>query len=189
MVSIDMPAGPSEVLVICDRTSNPKYVASDLLSQAEHGPDSQVVLIAVDLNKDQLQKIEDELHDQASKLPRVDIVRESISKRFLSLFFFSSFRFLFLKKNKKLNKLISFILNVKTMEDALTFSNQYAPEHLILNFDDSEKYLQQVTNAGSVFIGPYSSERFNFFNDSFFFFFFSVCENNWIFCKFSYSIF
>jgi len=81
MVSIDMPAGPSELLVIADKSSNPAYVASDLLSQAEHGPDSQVVLLAVDLSDNELKKIEDQVHEQALKLPRCDIVRQSIPKR------------------------------------------------------------------------------------------------------------
>jgi phosphoribosyl-ATP pyrophosphohydrolase/phosphoribosyl-AMP cyclohydrolase/histidinol dehydrogenase len=78
-VGIDMPAGPSEVLVIADRDANPAFVASDLLSQAEHGVDSQVVLIAVDLSEEKLQAIEDELHNQAMALPRVDIIRGAIS--------------------------------------------------------------------------------------------------------------
>ena len=77
-VSIDMPAGPSEVLVVADKTADPAFVASDLLSQAEHGTDSQVVLIAVDLDEEQLQAIEDEVHKQAYELPRVDIVRGAI---------------------------------------------------------------------------------------------------------------
>lgn len=77
-VSIDMPAGPSEVLVIADSTANPAFVASDLLSQAEHGVDSQVVCIAVGLNDTQVQAIEDELHKQAMALPRVDMVRGAI---------------------------------------------------------------------------------------------------------------
>lgn len=80
-VSIDMPAGPSEVLVVADATANPAFVASDLLSQAEHGVDSQVILIAVDLTAEQLQAIEDELHAQASALPRVDIVEAPLSTR------------------------------------------------------------------------------------------------------------
>ncbi|RHZ76870.1 hypothetical protein Glove_187g96 [Diversispora epigaea] len=132
MVSIDMPAGPSELLVIADNTSIPSYVASDLLSQAEHGTDSQVVLIGVSLTPEHLSNIENEIHKQASRLPRVDIVRESIPK--------------------------SFILDVNDMEEAMKFSNDYAPEHLILHFDDADKWVEKVQNAGSVFVGAYSPE-------------------------------
>ncbi|KAF8926794.1 histidinol dehydrogenase-domain-containing protein [Dissophora ornata] len=132
LVSIDMPAGPSELLVIADMTSIPAYVASDLLSQAEHGTDSQVVLIAVGLTAEHLAAIEDQVHEQASRLPRVDIVRESIPK--------------------------SYIIEVETMEQAMRFSNEYAPEHLILHLEQAEKYVAQVNNAGSVFVGHWSPE-------------------------------
>ncbi|SRR6266498_3316481 len=134
MISIDMPAGPSELLVIADDTSNPAYVASDLLSQAEHGVDSQVVLVAVSLTPDHLAKIEHEIHIQASILPRVNIVSQSIPK--------------------------SFILQVNNLEEAIEFSNDYAPEHLILHLDEAEKLLEKVENAGSVFVGSYSPERY-----------------------------
>ncbi|KAG0202222.1 trifunctional histidinol dehydrogenase [Mortierella sp. NVP41] len=132
LVSIDMPAGPSELLVIADMTSVPAYVASDLLSQAEHGTDSQVVLIAVGLTAEHLAAIEDEVHDQASRLPRVEIVRESIPK--------------------------SYIIEVESMEEAMKFSNAYAPEHLILHLEQAEKHVDQVMNAGSVFVGHWSPE-------------------------------
>ncbi len=131
-VSIDMPAGPSEVLVIADKDANPAFVASDLLSQAEHGVDSQVVLIAVDLDEKHLQAIEDELHDQAMALPRVDIVRGSIAH--------------------------SVTVRVKTLDEAMEISNQYAPEHLILQIKDAEKLVEKVMNAGSVFIGEWTPE-------------------------------
>ncbi|KAI8181685.1 Histidine biosynthesis trifunctional protein [Colletotrichum sp. SAR 10_86] len=131
-VSIDMPAGPSEVLVIADKDANPAFVASDLLSQAEHGVDSQVVLIAIDLNEEQLQAIEDELHNQAMALPRVDIVRGSIAH--------------------------SVTIQVKTVDEAMRISNDYAPEHLILQLKDAEKVTEQVMNAGSVFIGEWTPE-------------------------------
>ncbi|USP79276.1 hypothetical protein yc1106_06550 [Curvularia clavata] len=131
-VSIDMPAGPSEVLVIADASANPAFVASDLLSQAEHGVDSQVILIAVGLNQDQLVAIEDELHKQATALPRVDIVRGAIEH--------------------------SFTLCVASMEEAMQLSNQYAPEHLILQVEDAEKVAEMVENAGSVFIGQWTPE-------------------------------
>ena len=131
-VSIDMPAGPSELLVIADRTANPAFVASDLLSQAEHGTDSQVVLIAVDLSEDQLAAIEDELHAQASTLPRRDIVRGAIEH--------------------------SVTLVVKDIGEAMSYSNQYAPEHLILQVESPESVMNLVENAGSVFIGPWAPE-------------------------------
>ncbi|KAK3362663.1 histidinol dehydrogenase-domain-containing protein [Lasiosphaeria hispida] len=131
-VGIDMPAGPSEVLVIADKDANPAFVASDLLSQAEHGVDSQVVLIGVDLTKDQLTAIEDELHKQAVALPRVDIVRGSIAH--------------------------SVTVLVKTVDEAMRISNKYAPEHLILQVKDAEKLVDRVMNAGSVFIGEWTPE-------------------------------
>lgn len=131
-VSIDMPAGPSEVLVIADKDSNPAFVASDLLSQAEHGVDSQVILIAVDLSEKQLQAIEDELHAQASALPRVDIVRGAIEH--------------------------SVTLEVRDIEEAMRLSNEYAPEHLILQIKDAEKVVELVENAGSVFVGEWTPE-------------------------------
>lgn len=131
-VSIDMPAGPSEVLVIADKSANPKFVASDLLSQAEHGIDSQVVLIAVDLSEEQLAAIEDELHAQAMALPRKDIVRGAIEH--------------------------SVTLVVKDITEALEYSNQYAPEHLILQVENAESVVDSVQNAGSVFVGPWAPE-------------------------------
>lgn len=131
-VSIDMPAGPSEVLVIADKDANPAFVASDLLSQAEHGVDSQVILIAVDLDEKELQAIEDELHKQAMALPRVEIVRGAIAH--------------------------SVTIQVKTVEQAMEVSNEYAPEHLILQLKDAEKVSELVMNAGSVFIGQWTPE-------------------------------
>jgi phosphoribosyl-ATP pyrophosphohydrolase/phosphoribosyl-AMP cyclohydrolase/histidinol dehydrogenase len=131
-VSIDMPAGPSEVLVIADKTSNPAFVASDLLSQAEHGVDSQVILIAIDLTEKELIAIEDELHAQAMALPRVDIVRGAIEH--------------------------SITLVVKDVEEALRLSNEYAPEHLILQIKDAASAVALVENAGSVFIGEWTPE-------------------------------
>lgn len=131
-VSIDMPAGPSEVLVVADKDANPAFVASDLLSQAEHGVDSQVILIAIDLNEQQLQAIEDELHNQAMALPRVDIVRGAISH--------------------------SVTIQVPTLDEAMRISNEYAPEHLILQIRDAEAAVDKVMNAGSVFIGQWTPE-------------------------------
>lgn len=131
-VSIDMPAGPSEVLVIADKDANPAFVASDLLSQAEHGVDSQVILIAVDLDEQQLKAIDDEVHNQATALPRVDIVRGSIAH--------------------------SVTVQVNTIQEAMRISNEYAPEHLILQIKDAAKSVDQVMNAGSVFIGEWTPE-------------------------------
>jgi phosphoribosyl-ATP pyrophosphohydrolase/phosphoribosyl-AMP cyclohydrolase/histidinol dehydrogenase len=131
-VGIDMPAGPSEVLVVADRDANPAFVASDLLSQAEHGVDSQVILIAIDLTDAQLAAIEDEVHQQAMALPRVDIVRGSIAH--------------------------SLTVRVKTVDEAMAISNKYAPEHLILQIKDAESVVDKVMNAGSVFIGEWTPE-------------------------------
>ncbi|TFK55953.1 histidine biosynthesis trifunctional-protein [Heliocybe sulcata] len=132
LVSIDMPAGPSEVLVIADSTGNPDFVAADLLSQAEHGIDSQVVLVAVDLTSSQLDAIEKAVDEQAKALPRVDIVRQSVAK--------------------------SIIVKASSVEEAVQFSNDYAPEHLILHLKEASQAVPLVENAGSVFVGPYSPE-------------------------------
>ncbi|KAF8551456.1 histidine biosynthesis trifunctional-protein [Imleria badia] len=132
LVSIDMPAGPSEVLVIADESCNPAFVAADLLSQAEHGVDSQVVLVSSSLSDDKLKEIEKEVDKQARALPRVDIVRESVSR--------------------------SLIVKTPGPEEALQFSNAYAPEHLILHLEGASAWVEHVKNAGSVFVGPYSPE-------------------------------
>ena len=131
-VSIDMPAGPSEVLVIADKEANPAFVASDLLSQAEHGVDSQVVCIAIDLNEEQLLAIEDEVDKQARALPRMDIVKGALAHS------------------------VTFV--VKDVAEAMALSNHYAPEHLILQIQDAESVVEQVQNAGSVFIGQWTPE-------------------------------
>lgn len=131
-VSIDMPAGPSEVLVIADKDANPAFVASDLLSQAEHGVDSQVICIAIDLNDEQLLAIEDEVDRQARALPRMDIVKGSLAHS------------------------VTFV--VKDIHEAMALSNEYAPEHLILQIQNAESVVEQVQNAGSVFIGQWTPE-------------------------------
>ncbi|KAL2823420.1 histidinol dehydrogenase-domain-containing protein [Aspergillus cavernicola] len=131
-VSIDMPAGPSEVLVIADKLANPAFVASDLLSQAEHGVDSQVILIAIDLNEQELQAIEDEVDSQARALPRMDIVKGSLEHS------------------------VTFV--VKDIDEAMALSNNYAPEHLILQIENAEAVVEKVLNAGSVFIGQWTPE-------------------------------
>jgi phosphoribosyl-ATP pyrophosphohydrolase/phosphoribosyl-AMP cyclohydrolase/histidinol dehydrogenase len=132
LVAIDMPAGPSEVLVIADHTCNPAFVAADLLSQAEHGTDSQVVLVAVNLTPEKLAAVEKEVDEQAHALTRVDIVRESIAK--------------------------SVIVKTISVEEAIAFSNDYAPEHLILHLENAGTRVASIDNAGSVFVGPYSPE-------------------------------
>ncbi|KAL4740501.1 histidinol dehydrogenase-domain-containing protein [Aspergillus similis] len=131
-VSIDMPAGPSEVLVIADKAANPAFVASDLLSQAEHGVDSQVILIAIDLNEQELKAIEDEVDRQARALPRMDIVRGSLAHS------------------------VTFV--VRDLNEAMDLSNDYAPEHLILQIENAEAAVEKVQNAGSVFIGQWTPE-------------------------------
>ncbi|KAF8076470.1 histidinol dehydrogenase-domain-containing protein [Lyophyllum atratum] len=132
LVSIDMPAGPSEVLVIADFTANPAFVAADLLSQAEHGVDSQVVLVAVSLTPEKLAEIERELDVQAHALSRVEIVRESIAK--------------------------SIIVKASSVNEAIAFSNDYAPEHLILHLENASEQVASIDNAGSVFVGSFTPE-------------------------------
>lgn len=132
LCAIDMPAGPSEVLVIADKFADPDFVASDLLSQAEHGIDSQVILLAVDMTSEEVDLIDEAVHRQALALPRVDIVRKCIAH--------------------------STTLQIKTMEEAFEMSNRYAPEHLILQIEDAESWVPKVNNAGSVFVGALSPE-------------------------------
>jgi len=131
-VSIDMPAGPSEVLVIADNTCIPSFVAADLLSQAEHGIDSQVILITVDLTEDEITKIEAEIDKQAKLLPRRDIVKEALKH--------------------------SYILQVDEIHRGIELSNEYAPEHLILQIKNAQEIVEKVENAGSIFIGHYAPE-------------------------------
>lgn len=108
-------------------------MAADLLSQAEHGVDSQVVLVTVNVSEERLAEIERQVDMQAKALPRVDIVRQSISK--------------------------SLIVRTTSVEEALTFSNDYAPEHLILHLENAPDVVKLVQNAGSVFVGAWSPER------------------------------
>lgn len=131
-VSIDMPAGPSEVLVIADATSNPAFVAADLLSQAEHGTDSQVILVTVSLDDAAVDAIDAEVHSQALALPRVDIVRAALAH--------------------------SVTLRTTSVAAAIALSNLYAPEHLILQIADAAAAVELVQHAGSVFIGPWTPE-------------------------------
>ena len=129
-IAIDMPAGPSEVLVIADEQAIPEYCAADLLSQAEHGSDSQVIFLSTD-EKIFNQTIE-ETEKQLKELPRNEFAKEAL-------------------KNSH------FIL-LNSLDEALEFSNLYAPEHLILALKDYEKYIPKIQNAGSVFLGNYSCE-------------------------------
>ncbi|MPS73366.1 MAG: histidinol dehydrogenase [Chryseobacterium sp.] len=129
-VAIDIPAGPSEVLVIADETSIPAFVASDLLSQAEHGTDSQVILLSSSENI--INKINFEIEKQLAGLPRKEIAEIALL-------------------NSK-----SILLN--SIDGAIEFSNFYAPEHLILSIENSEKFTNKITNAGSVFLGNFSPE-------------------------------
>jgi len=129
-VAIDMPAGPSEVMVVADSTAVPRFVASDLLSQAEHGQDSQVILVAIDgLN---LKEVEKELELQLSNLPRKAIAEKALAK--------------------------SRIVTVNNEIEALEVANLYAPEHLIVSVKDYADFAQNVLNAGSVFLGNYTPE-------------------------------
>src|SRR5690606_9990179 len=128
--AIDLPAGPSEVLVIADAGANPAFVAADLLSQAEHGPDSQVLLVTD--AKDLLPAVSTELERQLARLPRADIARTALAS--------------------------SSMIVVDSMEDALSVSNAYAPEHLILALREPRRWLARVTAAGSVFLGDWAPE-------------------------------
>ncbi|PKP35926.1 MAG: histidinol dehydrogenase [Bacteroidetes bacterium HGW-Bacteroidetes-17] len=129
-MAIDMPAGPSEVLIIADESGIPEFIAADLLSQAEHGTDSQVILLSD--NEEMIKKSLEEIQKQLNLLPRKTIARKAL-------------------ENSR-----AILLN--NIEECIELSNNYAPEHLILALKKPEKYLRQISNAGSVFIGNYSCE-------------------------------
>ena len=129
-VAIDMPAGPSEVEVLADETANPVFVAADLLSQAEHGVDSQVVLITT--SEELMKKVEDEVQQQLAQLPRWEMAEKSLA-------------------NSKL-------ILVKDMEEAIAMTNEYAPEHLIIETKNYMDLGEKVINAGSVFLGSFTPE-------------------------------
>lgn len=129
-VAIDMPAGPSEVAVLADETANPAYVASDLLSQAEHGVDSQAILITT--SEDMIDKVKNEVEKQLAVLPRKEITEKSLSHSKLIL--------------------------VNSIDEAIEMSNEYAPEHLIIETKDYMQVAERIVNAGSVFLGPYTPE-------------------------------
>ena len=129
-VAIDMPAGPSEVCIIADENSNARFVAADLLSQAEHGVDSQVLLISTSQQK--ISEVENELQEQLSLLPRKDFAEKALEN--------------------------STAVLVRNTDEAIQLSNAYAPEHLILATADYETLAEKVVNAGSVFLGQYACE-------------------------------
>ena len=129
-MAIDMPAGPSELLVVADVTAKPSYVAADLLSQAEHGPDSQVILVTT--NASILPKVQSEITKQLADLPRKSIVEKAIAN----------------------SKMIAF----ETDDEAIEFINQYGPEHYIICMENEEDYVNAIQNAGSVFVGNYTPE-------------------------------
>ena len=128
--AIDMPAGPSEVAIVADKTCHVDFVAADLLSQAEHGTDSQSVLFTDSIEV--AQKVSDEVERQLQVLPRQEIARKAVEN--------------------------SAILVVESIDEAMSLCNEYAPEHLILAMDDAEMWAAKVVNAGSVFIGHWASE-------------------------------
>lgn len=129
-VAIDMPAGPSELLVVGDASANSAFVASDLLSQAEHGPDSQVILVSTD--KELISEVLKELELQIEELPRMEVAKKAIAN----------------------SKMIYF----DTKEDAANCIDQYGPEHYIICSEDEQFYIDAIHNAGSVFIGNYTPE-------------------------------
>lgn len=129
-VAIDMPAGPSEVCVLADDSASPAFIASDLLSQAEHGIDSQVLLISTSASL--MQAVLKEIEMQLQQLPRKDLAQKALD-------------------NSK-------AIVVATMDDAIEMVNEYAAEHLIICCNDAEGIAEKITNAGSVFIGNYSPE-------------------------------
>ncbi|MBU4538279.1 MAG: histidinol dehydrogenase [Weeksellaceae bacterium] len=129
-IAIDLPAGPSEVLVIADSSADAEFVASDLLSQAEHGPDSQVVLLSD--SAEFVENVKVALNEQLYFLPRASVAEKALEN--------------------------SFTVVLNSIRECIDFSNVYAPEHLILAVEKSEEYADKIQNAGSVFLGNYSCE-------------------------------
>jgi histidinol dehydrogenase len=129
-VAIDMPAGPSEVAVMADSTANPAFIASDLLSQAEHGPDSQVVLVTNDQSL--IEKVVQELTKQLNELPRQTIAEKALAN--------------------------SQAVVLDRVDDMIDLINGYAPEHLIIAMENYMEVAEKITNAGSVFLGNYTPE-------------------------------
>jgi len=128
--AIDMPAGPSEVLVIADAGANPAFVAADLLSQAEHGPDSQALLVSD--SRALIEAVAERIEEQLARLPRAEIARQALRS--------------------------SRLIEVDSIGQALEVSNRYAPEHLILALRDARAWLPRVQAAGSVFLGDWAAE-------------------------------
>ncbi len=129
-VGIDLPAGPSELMVVANSNRNPAFIAADLLSQAEHGTDSQVVIVSDSITL--LNKINLEISLQLNSLPRKDIAEKALS--------------------------YAVEIIVKTDDEAIEVINEYAPEHLILMVNNENKYIENINNAGSIFIGDYTPE-------------------------------
>ncbi|MDX2246269.1 MAG: histidinol dehydrogenase [Bacteroidia bacterium] len=129
-VAIDLPAGPSEVAVVADRTANPAFIAADLLSQAEHGTDSQVIFVTD--CEPLLEAVREEVEDQLASLPRKEIAREALQH--------------------------SLIILLENKMQILEMINSYAPEHLILAVQNPEEWAEKIENAGSVFLGHYTPE-------------------------------
>lgn len=129
-VAIDMPAGPSEVMIIADGEANPTFVAADFLSQAEHGADSQSILLTTD--RTLAEKVADETERLLATLPRRDLIRRSLSH--------------------------SRIIVLANEDEMMDFANEYAPEHLIINHKEADRLAEHVENAGSVFLGAYACE-------------------------------
>jgi histidinol dehydrogenase len=129
-VAIDMPAGPSEVCVLADETANATFVAADLLSQAEHGIDSQVLLITT--SEDKLNEVQQEVEKQLEALPRKALASKALENS-------------------------NYVL-VNSVDEMISLSNAYAPEHLILQVSNYEQLAERVVNAGSVFLGQYACE-------------------------------
>ena len=130
VIAIDMPAGPSELLVIADEKANAAFVAADLLSQAEHGADSQVILLAT--SEALIDNVEREIQKQLAPLPRKAIAEQALAK--------------------------SVLMSVESLQQACDISNQYAPEHLILQVENPARLSSLITQAGSVFLGAWSPE-------------------------------
>jgi histidinol dehydrogenase len=130
MTAIDMPAGPSEVLVLADETAIPSFVASDLLAQSEHGVDSQAILVCT--SSKIVDEVLKEVASQLAQLPRAEIAAKAIAN--------------------------SYVVKVDTLEEGMSFSNAYAPEHLIVATDDYEPLIPLIINAGSVFLGNLTPE-------------------------------
>ena len=128
--AIDMPAGPSEVLVIADSSANPAFIAADLLSQAEHGPDSQVVLVTPD--EDIAKAVSIEVDKQLTQLSRQDIAEKALQE--------------------------SRLIVTKDLDQCITISNRYGPEHLIIQTQNADDLVEQITSAGSIFLGDWSPE-------------------------------